>query len=144
MPDSPLTISKDAVFHLLQNSRRRAILQYLTEYDDDVTSLREVTEQVAAWENDTSVTELPVGCAPAGLHRAVPVPSSQTRRDQRHRVQPGSRDARSHSASGCSRTISRRTPSNYERSYSRMNLILSTGHNTLLPTNDNTTSSTTD
>lgn len=56
--DSPVTISKDAAFHLLQNSRRRAVLRYLLEHDDDAYSMREVTEQVAAWENDTTIAEL--------------------------------------------------------------------------------------
>jgi putative lipase involved disintegration of autophagic bodies len=56
--DSPETISKDAAFHLLQNSRRRAVLRYLIDNDDDVYSMREVTEQVAAWENDTTIAEL--------------------------------------------------------------------------------------
>jgi putative lipase involved disintegration of autophagic bodies len=56
--DSPVTISKDAAFHLLQNSRRRAVLRYLIERDDEVYSMREVTEQVAAWENDTTISAL--------------------------------------------------------------------------------------
>lgn len=58
MHDSSVTISKDVVFHLLQNSRRRAILRYLIERDEDVLSMREVSEQVAAWENDTTVAGL--------------------------------------------------------------------------------------
>jgi hypothetical protein len=53
-----MTITKDTAFHLLQNSRRRAILRYLIERDDDVYSMRTVTEQVAAWENDTTIAEL--------------------------------------------------------------------------------------
>jgi hypothetical protein len=55
LSNSPSTISKDTAFHLLQNSRRRATLQYLSKRDD-VSSIREVTEQVAAWENDITVT----------------------------------------------------------------------------------------
>jgi hypothetical protein len=53
-----MMISRDALFHLLQNSRRRAVLRYLIESDNDIASMREVTEQVAAWETDTSITEL--------------------------------------------------------------------------------------
>lgn len=56
--EESLTISKDSVFHLLQNSRRRAILRHLIEQDEDVFSMREVTELVAARENDTTVSEL--------------------------------------------------------------------------------------
>lgn len=56
--DSSVTISKDVAFHLLQNSRRRAVLRYLIERDEDVISMREVSEQVAAWENDTTVAGL--------------------------------------------------------------------------------------
>lgn len=58
MHDSSVTVSKDLVFHLLQNSRRRAVLRYLIERDEDVLSMREVSEQVAAWEDDTTVARL--------------------------------------------------------------------------------------
>jgi hypothetical protein len=54
--DSPAPLARDEVFHLLQNQRRRLVLRYLTEHAD--AEMREVAEQVAAWENDTTVTGL--------------------------------------------------------------------------------------
>lgn len=56
--DPPQTISKDAAFHLLQNSRRRAVLRYLIARGEDDVSMRGVAERVAAWENDTTVSGL--------------------------------------------------------------------------------------
>nr|WP_256487756.1 MULTISPECIES: hypothetical protein [unclassified Haladaptatus] len=50
-------LSKDTIFHILQVERRRLILQYLQERTDTV-SLRDLAEQVAAWENELSVVEL--------------------------------------------------------------------------------------
>lgn len=47
----------DEIFHILQNERRRMVLEYLQEADDAVR-MRDVAEQVAAWENDTTVEEL--------------------------------------------------------------------------------------
>lgn len=54
-PDPEL--SKDELFHLLQNQRRRRVLLYLQSVDSEV-SMREVAEQVAAWENNTSIEAL--------------------------------------------------------------------------------------
>lgn len=63
----------DATFHLLQNERRRLVLRYLLEHarwwDTDGTGddqgranerieMRELAEQVAAWEHDTTVANL--------------------------------------------------------------------------------------
>lgn len=47
----------DEIFHILQNERRRMVLEYLQETDSSVR-MRDVAEQVAAWENDTTVEEL--------------------------------------------------------------------------------------
>lgn len=53
------TISKDDFFHLLRNARRRAILRYLAERDNrDPVTIRNVAEEVAAWEHDTTVRQL--------------------------------------------------------------------------------------
>ncbi|TMT85762.1 hypothetical protein E2L06_03810 [Haloterrigena sp. H1] len=49
--------SKDEIFHLLQNERRRMVLRYLRDTDSPVR-MRDVAEQVAAWEHDTTVEEL--------------------------------------------------------------------------------------
>lgn len=51
------SLPKDDLFHLLQNSRRRAVLRYLRGREGPVR-MRDVAEQVAAWENDTTVAAL--------------------------------------------------------------------------------------
>jgi DNA-binding transcriptional ArsR family regulator len=50
-------LSKDVIFELLKNRRRREVLAYLLEADETVT-LGELAEQIAAWENDTDVKAL--------------------------------------------------------------------------------------
>ncbi|MFD1563883.1 hypothetical protein ACFR99_10010 [Haloarchaeobius amylolyticus] len=49
--------SKDEIFHLLQNERRRMVLRYLRDTEGPVR-MRDIAEQVAAWEHDTTVEEL--------------------------------------------------------------------------------------
>lgn len=56
LEDSPEPLARDEIFHLLQNQRRRLVLRYLTEHA--AVEMREVAEQVAAWENDTTVEGL--------------------------------------------------------------------------------------
>lgn len=58
-PDPPeqTRLSKDEVFHLLQNERRRLALEYLRGAEGTV-KMRDVAEQVAAWEHDTTVAAL--------------------------------------------------------------------------------------
>jgi hypothetical protein len=51
------TLSKDDTFHILQNERRRRVLRYLSETDGPV-DMRDIAEQVAAWEHDTTVEQL--------------------------------------------------------------------------------------
>ena len=51
----------DTKFHLLQNERRRLALRYLVNCDpgtDEAIEMRDVAEQVAAWEHDTTVRQL--------------------------------------------------------------------------------------
>ncbi|NUB93887.1 ArsR family transcriptional regulator [Haloterrigena sp. SYSU A121-1] len=55
--DEEQRLSKDVIFELLKNRRRREVLAYLLEADDTVT-LGELAEQIAAWENDTEVSAL--------------------------------------------------------------------------------------
>jgi DNA-binding transcriptional ArsR family regulator len=55
--DEATRISKDDLFHLLQNSRRRAVLRYLRDREGPV-DMRELAEQVAAWEHDTTLEQL--------------------------------------------------------------------------------------
>ncbi|WP_254663081.1 hypothetical protein [Haladaptatus sp. W1] len=50
-------LSKDKIFHLLQTPRRRHVLRYLKGRDGTV-EMRDLAEQVAAWENDTTVQAL--------------------------------------------------------------------------------------
>ncbi|NGM70449.1 hypothetical protein G6M89_15815 [Natronolimnobius sp. AArcel1] len=51
------TVSKDDLFHLLQNERRRMVIRYLRGTEGPVR-MRDVAEQVAAWEHETTVEEL--------------------------------------------------------------------------------------
>jgi len=44
----------DDVFHVLQNARRRLVLVYLSDVEGAV-EMRAIAEQVAAWENGTTV-----------------------------------------------------------------------------------------
>ncbi|WP_227357635.1 DUF7344 domain-containing protein [Haladaptatus salinisoli] len=50
-------LSKDKIFHLLQTPRRRGVLRYLKENDGPV-EMRDLAEQVAAWENNTTLQAL--------------------------------------------------------------------------------------
>jgi len=50
-------LTADTVFTTLSNPRRRYVLQYLSEVEGQ-TTLRELSEQVAAWENDKTVEEI--------------------------------------------------------------------------------------
>ena len=51
------TLSRDTVFFALSNQRRRYVLHYLQGRDGPVR-LRDLTEQIAAWENDVPVEEV--------------------------------------------------------------------------------------
>ena len=55
--DEMAALPKDEIFHLLQNQRRRYVLQYLQEVDGTV-EMRDMAEQVAAWEHDTTLQAL--------------------------------------------------------------------------------------
>lgn len=53
------SIAKDDAFHLLQNSRRRAVLRHLLAHPErEQFRMRDVAEAVAAWEHDTTVEQL--------------------------------------------------------------------------------------
>jgi hypothetical protein len=47
-------LDPDDVFHLLQNQRRRYALQYLDAAESDTVRMRDLADQVAAWEHDTA------------------------------------------------------------------------------------------
>ncbi|MBV0925473.1 hypothetical protein KTS45_14795 [Halomicroarcula limicola] len=55
--DAPTAISKDDLFHVLQNERRRRVLAYII-HNDGPFEMRTIAEQVAAWEHDTTVRQL--------------------------------------------------------------------------------------
>ncbi|MFC4551631.1 DUF7344 domain-containing protein [Halorussus sp. GCM10023401] len=55
--DEPKALSKDEIFHLLQNQRRRDVLRYLQGVEGRV-AMRDLAEQVAAWEHDTTLQAL--------------------------------------------------------------------------------------
>ncbi|QLG29751.1 hypothetical protein HUG10_19290 (plasmid) [Halorarum halophilum] len=55
--DSQSRLTEDQVFHVLQNQRRRWVLKYLEGRDGQVR-MRDIAEQVAAWEHDTTVQAL--------------------------------------------------------------------------------------
>ncbi|MFC4449284.1 DUF7344 domain-containing protein [Halorussus aquaticus] len=52
--------SREEVFDAVKNLRRRYVLYYLQRYGGPV-ELGELAEQVAAWENDTTVSEVSTG-----------------------------------------------------------------------------------
>lgn len=58
-PEPPVqdSLTRDQIFHLLQNERRRLALTYLSEREGEV-EMRAIAEQVAAWEHDTTVAAL--------------------------------------------------------------------------------------
>lgn len=51
-------ISKDEIFDLISNPRRRYILRYARSIDDETFTLSDLAEQVAAWELEKDVDEL--------------------------------------------------------------------------------------
>lgn len=56
--DSPdERLDRDDVFHILQCRRRRLVLKYLQDHDGPA-DMRDVTERIAAIENDTTVAQL--------------------------------------------------------------------------------------
>jgi hypothetical protein len=57
MATETTTPSREEVFDAVKNLRRRYVLYYLQRYGGRV-ELGELAEQVAAWENDTTVSEV--------------------------------------------------------------------------------------
>lgn len=50
-------LEMDDIFHILQNQRRRQVLQYLANQAEECT-LRDLAEQIAAWENDIPIDQI--------------------------------------------------------------------------------------
>lgn len=44
--------SRDQIFEILSNQRRRWVLHFLKQQDGGVTEIRELSTQIAAWENE--------------------------------------------------------------------------------------------
>lgn len=55
--DTTEGLSRDDIFEVLSNRRRRYVLHYLTQ-NGDAATLGQAAEQVAAWENETRVDEV--------------------------------------------------------------------------------------
>jgi DNA-binding transcriptional ArsR family regulator len=53
----PDRLSKDTVFSILSNRRRRHVLRYL-RHNRGSASLRDLAERIATWENDVPVDDL--------------------------------------------------------------------------------------
>lgn len=64
-PDSPSTVesstaqplNREDAFEVLSNARRRHVIHYLLQQDDQVT-LRDLSNQIAAWENDVETVDV--------------------------------------------------------------------------------------
>lgn len=56
-PSDEGELTPDEIFHILQNGRRRKVLRYLRNTHGPVR-MRDIAEQVAAWEHDTTVEDL--------------------------------------------------------------------------------------
>ncbi|SFK76972.1 hypothetical protein SAMN04487950_1005 [Halogranum rubrum] len=52
-------LETDDLFHILQNQRRRRVLEHLQDHDaGEQVDMRDIAEQVAAWEHDTTLQQL--------------------------------------------------------------------------------------
>jgi hypothetical protein len=54
--DEPTELSRDEVFGILSNPRRRAAIHHMNDHPEEVVQLRDLAEQLAAWENDVDRT----------------------------------------------------------------------------------------
>ena len=58
-PVETIRVAKDDAFHILQTKRRRAVIRYILAHDDrDRFRMRDMVEEIAAWEHDTTVAGL--------------------------------------------------------------------------------------
>ncbi|WP_324756460.1 DUF7344 domain-containing protein [Haloarcula sp. GH36] len=51
------SLTRDEIFEMLSNRRRRFVIRYLKN-EEQVGTLSDLAEQVAAWENDSSIREI--------------------------------------------------------------------------------------
>lgn len=52
-PTTDDTIQREQIFEILSNERRRLVLKYLRQHNEEQIDFRDLVDQVAAWENDT-------------------------------------------------------------------------------------------
>lgn len=64
------SLSKQEIFHLLQNSRRRQVLQFLLETNGTV-QISEMAEQIAAWEQVSPLKIFSLSIANASILRSI-------------------------------------------------------------------------
>jgi hypothetical protein len=58
-PVETIRVAKDDAFHILQTKRRRAVIRYILAHDEqDEFRMRDMVEEIAAWEHDTTVAGL--------------------------------------------------------------------------------------
>jgi predicted house-cleaning noncanonical NTP pyrophosphatase (MazG superfamily) len=51
------SLTRDEIFEMLSNRRRRFVIQYLKN-EEEAGTLSDIAEHVAAWENDSTVTDI--------------------------------------------------------------------------------------
>lgn len=57
--EAPGSLTREDIFEVLSNRRRRCVLHYLRRLNDgETTSLAEIASHVAAWENGVDVSEV--------------------------------------------------------------------------------------
>jgi len=79
------TLGQDEAYELLSNARRRFVISYLRSQDGRVP-LNELSQSLAAWENDIPVDEAGRPANKAHLRLAVPDPSPEARGSGTNRV----------------------------------------------------------
>ncbi|AGB36488.1 DUF7344 domain-containing protein [Natronococcus occultus] len=55
----PEELNRDEVFEMLSNQRRRWVLHYLKQQNEDRVDLRSLVDSVSSWEYETPADELP-------------------------------------------------------------------------------------
>lgn len=53
-----VSIEREQIFEILSNERRRLVIRYLKQHDGERIDFRDLVDQLAAWENDTTREEV--------------------------------------------------------------------------------------
>lgn len=56
--DMDISLTRDEIFEVLSNQRRRYAFHYLRQHEGDTVDVSNVAEQIAAWENGKAVDSL--------------------------------------------------------------------------------------